>query len=103
MNNGEYLKDLFVQKRYDDLIQALQIVYCGLFEEMLEYKDVKEKEILKKLNFRNLTILVSKYYPEYYPNITMIKSVSFLPYYSYLDIINTYLDNYEYLRKNYKS
>lgn len=100
MNRGKILKDLFAQKKYAEVISALEVVYCGLFEEMLEYKNIKEE--YKDLTYRELKNLINRYYPEYYPNTTILSAVSSVPYYSHLDIINTYIDNYEYIKKTYK-
>jgi len=100
MDKGKILKDLFAQKKYTEVIDALETVYCGLFEEMLNFRNVSEE--YKNLNYRDLKNLINRYYPEFYPNTTILSAVSSIPYYSYLDIINTYMDNYEYMKNNYK-
>ena len=34
------LKDLFIQKRYDEVIDMLKSLYCDLFVDMLTYKNI---------------------------------------------------------------
>ena len=50
MDKGKILKNLFAQKKYTEVIDALETVYCGLFEEMLNFRNVSEE-------YKNLTTL----------------------------------------------
>ena len=63
MKRGTLIKDLFENKKYVDVIEALQNICSGLFE---------------------------------------LDNVSSIETYTYLDIINSYLSTYEYLKNNYQ-
>ena len=52
--------------------------------------------------YENQKILVKKYYPNFKKNIIILDNVSSIETYTYLDIINSYLSTYEYLKNNYQ-
>ena len=98
MKRGTLIKDLFENKKYVDVIEALQNICSGLFEDMLDRKDVSEN--YKEMPYENQKILVKKYYPNFKKNIIILDNVSSIETYTYLDIINSYLSTYEYLINN---
>jgi uncharacterized protein (DUF1919 family) len=100
MKRGTLIKDLFENKKYVDVIEALQNICSGLFEDMLDRKDVSEN--YKEMPYENQKILVKKYYPNFKKNIIILDNVSSIETYTYLDIINSYLSTYEYLKNNYQ-
>ena len=100
MKRGTLIKDLFKKKKYVDVIEALQNICSGLFEDMLDRKDVSEN--YKEMPYENQKILVKKYYPNFKKNIIILDNVSSIETYTYLDIINSYLSTYEYLKNNYQ-
>ena len=67
---------------------------------MLDRKDVSEN--YKEMPYENQKILVKKYYPNFKKNIIILDNVSSIETYTYLDIINSYLSTYEYLKNNYQ-
>ena len=82
------LKDLFNQKRYDEVIENLKIIYVGLYNENSKYYE--------------LIPLIRKYYPQFSDNITLLDvSLSNINE-SYLDNINDLLTTYLYFKENYK-
>ena len=46
MDKGKILKNLFAQKKYTEVIDALETVYCGLFEEMLNFRTTTDIHII---------------------------------------------------------
>ena len=100
MKRGTLIKDLFENKKYVDVIEALQNICSGLFEDMLDRKDVSEN--YKEMPYENQKILVKKYYPNFKKNIIILDNVYSIDTYTYLDIINSYLSTYEYLKNNYQ-
>ena len=55
MKRGTLIKDLFENKKYVDVIEALQNICSGLFEDMLDRKDVSEN--YKEMPYENQKIL----------------------------------------------
>ena len=99
-----YIKDLTKQKRYSEALHILRYEdYVSLFKEMLNFKkDVVEEEY-QSLTYDKLSKLVTKYYPEYTDEITIINVATDDPNNTYDKVINTYIEIYEYLERNYKN
>ena len=99
-----YIKDLAKQKRYSEALHILRYEdYVSLFKEMLNFKkDVVEEEY-QSLTYDKLSKLVTKYYPEYTDEITIINVATDDPNNTYDKVINTYIEIYEYLERNYKN
>lgn len=99
-----YIKDLAKQKRYSEALHTLRYEeYVSLFKEMLNYKkDIVEEEY-QNLTYDKLSKLITKYYPEYTDEITIINVATDDPSNTYDKVINTYIEIYEYLERNYKN
>lgn len=99
-----YIKDLAKQKRYSEALHALRYEdYVSLFKEMLDYKkDIVEEEYTS-LTYDKLSKLITKYYPEYTDEITIINVAVDDPNNTYDKVINTYIEIYEYLERNYRN
>ena len=97
------LKDLFSQKRYNEVIENLKIIYVGLYNEMLNFKgnEVKE-EYNENSKYYELIPLIRKYYPQFSDNITLLDVSLSNVNESYLDNINDLLTTYLYFKENYK-
>lgn len=98
------LKDLFNQKRYNDVIDNLKILYKDLYIQMLDYRksEMEIEEDYEQMEYFQLSPIIRKYYPQFSDNITLLNVSSANPNESYLDIINTLLSTYLYFKENYK-
>lgn len=97
------LKDLFNQKRYNEVIENLKYIYVGLYTEMLDFRGSKVKEKYScDSKYYELTPLIRKYYPQFSDNITLLDVCLSDVKQSYLDNINDMLTTYLYFRENYK-
>lgn len=95
------LKDLFVQKRYNEVIEILEGLYEDLFWEMLEYKNVKRE--YEGYTFRRLAKIIPVEYPCFQEQITVLDSARTNTDNSYLDTINIMLSIYVRLKDTYKT
>lgn len=98
---NDMLKDLFNQKRYEDVIDLLKSLFCGLYEEMLIYKNVSYDE--DKSDYTTLAALVRKNYPQFLDNFSLMQATSANPDNTYLDYINVLLSTYMFFKKEYKN
>lgn len=100
--SGNVLKDLFVQQRYDEVIDALKIIYSNLFVDMLKYKEYGTDKNLKELEYDELYMIVKSEYPRYDKELRYMSNAGFNPDNSYLDVINKMLSVYTYMMDTYK-
>lgn len=99
-----YIKDLAKQKRYFEALNILRYEeYVELFKEMLSYKGDRVEEDYSKMTYDKLAKLITKYYPEYTDEITILSIATDDPSNTYDKVINTYIELYEYLERNYKN
>ncbi len=98
----ESIKDLFIQKRYDEVVQSLEKIYIKLFKVMLDYKKDEVKEDYSNMDYDTIALLIPSYYPRYKQDILNLKHVEFMENYTYLDIINVMLSIYSYMQDTYK-
>lgn len=96
------LKDLFNQKRYNDVISSLKYLYKNLYIEMLDYRKDKVEEEYKEMEYYQLSPMIRKYYPQFSDNITLLNVSLGNPNETYLDVINTLLSTYLFFKENYK-
>lgn len=96
------LKDLFNQKRYNDVISSLKYLYKNLYIEMLDYRRDKVEEEYKEMEYYQLSPMIRKYYPQFSDNITLLNVSLGNPNETYLDVINTLLSTYLFFKENYK-
>lgn len=96
------LKDLFVQKRYDEVIDMLKSLYCDLFVDMLTYKNIDFSNY-KKDNFYSMESFVKVNYPCFSDALTYVEATGSNPDNSYLDYINALLSTYILMKDNYKA
>ena len=96
------LKDLFNQKRYNDVISSLKYLYKNLYIEMLDYRRDKVEEEYKEMEYYQLIPMITKYYPQFSDNITLLNVSLGNPNETYLDVINTLLSTYLFFKENYK-
>ena len=96
------LKDLFNQKRYNDVISSLKYLYKNLYIEMLDYRRDKVEEQYKEMEYYQLSPMIRKYYPQFSDNITLLNVSLGNPNETYLDVINTLLSTYLFFKENYK-
>ncbi len=98
-----YIKDLAKQKRYSEALHIIRYEnYVTLFKEMLDFKKNLVEEDYSNLTYDKLSKLITKYYPEFTDEITIINVATDDPTNTYDKVINTYIEIYEYLEKNYK-
>lgn len=99
----ENIKELFMQEKYDEVINSLQDIYSKLFLKMLDMK----KEIVnhnfshEELDFDKLASLVLVYYPQYNEQILLLTHIQHHPDKTYLEIINIMLNIYMYISNTY--
>ncbi len=99
-----YIKDLAKQKRYSEALHILRYEeYVELFKNMLDYKRNEIEEDYSKMTYDKLAKLITKYYPEYTDEITILSIATDDPTNTYDKVINTYIELYEYLERNYKN
>ena len=96
------LKDLFNQKRYNDVISSLKHLYKILYIEMLDYKKDKVDEEYSDYEYYQLSPMIRKYYPQFSDNITLLNVSLSNPNETYLDVINSLLSTYLFFKENYK-
>lgn len=93
------MKDLFDQKKYNNVVLLLEKLFKKLFIEMLKYKSVKVDE---NLNYRQLAILIPDYYPNYIQDIITLTHVEYREENTYLDVVYTMLSLYIFFENSYK-
>lgn len=96
------LKDLFNQKRYNDVIDNLKVLFKDLYIDMLDYRKDKVEEEYKEMEYYQLSPMIRKYYPQFSDNITLLNVSLGNPNETYLDVINTLLSTYLFFKENYK-
>lgn len=96
------LKDLFVQERYEEVIDSLKIIYSDLFIKMLNFKQYSSNTNFEELNYNELYMLVKQEYPRYNKELRYMSNASFNPDNTYLDVINKMLSVYTYMLDTYK-
>lgn len=93
------LKELFVQKKYDEVIELIESLYADLFKEMLDYKNV---DYDKDDGYFTLEAMVMKNYPQFRDDLIHVRAVSSNVEATYLDCINALLNTYMRLKDDYK-
>lgn len=99
---GNKIKDLFIQERYDDVIASLEEIFRKLFVEMLDFKKEDIKEEYHTLNYDNISLLAAEYYPRYRQDIINLTHAAYREENTYLDVINIMLSTYSYMLDTYK-
>ena len=103
MEEDNSIKELFMQKRYDEVIASLEKIFRKLFIHMLDYKKEEVKEDYKDKDYDYLALLVATYYPRYRHDILNLTHASFREDNTYLDVINIMLSIYSYFSDTYKN
>lgn len=97
----DILKDLFNQKRYNEVIDLIKSLYCDLYEEMLKYKNYEAD--YSSMDYTAKTALVRENYPQFLDNFIFLQSIASDPNNTYLDYINVLLSTYMFFKKEYKN
>ena len=95
------LKDLFVQKRYNEVIELLQDIFRKLFVQMLDYKKDEIEEDYKDMDYNRMALVIAKYYPQYDMDIINLTHAEYREDNTYLDVINLMLSIYSYMQDTY--
>lgn len=96
-----FLKDLFNQQRYDEVIEMLDNLYLDLFRTMLDYKNESYEN--EENNIQYLDSLVRISYPQFSQDLIHLSVLRNEPNYTYLDRINALLSTYMHLKDMYKN
>lgn len=97
-----YIKDLAKQKRYAEALHVLRYEdYVELFKNMLTFKGDAVEEDFSNYTYDKLAHLIPKYYPQYTDEITILSVATEDLNNTYDKVINTYIQIYEYLERNY--
>jgi len=95
------IKDLFNQKKYDEVIDMLKYLYVDLYHDMLDYKNQKYDG--KEDNYDYLSVLIRNNYPQFKDDLIHLSVLYSEPDTSYLDQINSLLSTYMFMKKQYKN
>lgn len=101
MKNNIILKELYEQKKYDELINCIDEEFEKLFKKMLDNKRDIVKEDYSKKNFDSLSLIVCKYYPRYKQDIVNLNHLIYERTNTVNDVLNSMLSIYEYLSDTY--
>lgn len=96
-----FIKDLFSQQRYNEVIEMLDSLYLDLYRTMLDYKQMDYSK--NELTVDYLSSLVRISYPQFSDNITHLDILGSEPEVTYLDRINALLSTYMLMKDNYKN
>lgn len=99
---GNKIKDLFIQERYDEVITSLEEIFRKLFIDMLDYKKDEVKENYQDLDYDRIALVVPDYYPRYRQDIINLTHAEYREENTYLDVINIMLSTYSYILDTYK-
>lgn len=100
MEEDNIIKTLFVNQRYDEVVDSLETIFTSLFEDMLEYKGIEYQP--DDMTYPQLCMHVLDYYPQYDEQILRLTHVGFDPHKSYLEVINNMLSIYIFISEGYK-
>lgn len=92
------LKNLFIQKRYDEVVEMLESLYCDLYKEMLDYKNIS----YNVEGYNQLGSLIRKNYPQFHDDLVHVQAIGSDTNSTYLDHINALLSTYMHMRDEYK-
>lgn len=92
------LKNLFIQKRYNEVVEMLESLYCDLYKEMLNYKNVS----FNVEGYNQLGSLVRKNYPQFHEDLVHVQAIASDTNSTYLDYINILLSTYMHMKDEYK-
>lgn len=95
-----YIKDLYNQERYEEVIEMIKSLYCDLYCSMLTYK---KQEYDDDEDYENLSIQVRNNYPQFQKDITRLFALESEPNTSYLEHIDWLLTSYLFMKKEYKN
>ncbi len=94
------LKDLFKQRRYNEVIDMLEGLFCDLFVDMLNYKNVAIKN--DKDDFFGLKGEIATNYPQFIDNIIYLDAAISNPSSTQLNYINALISTYDCISQKYK-
>lgn len=97
---GNFIKDLYNQERYDEVIEMIKSLYCDLYCSMLNYKCQKYSN---SEDYENLSVLIRNNYPQFRRDIIRLSVLESEPNTSYLEHIDWLLTSYMFMKKEYKN